>query len=210
MMRGKKGIHHMKTTFDKAFVSFEEMEKAFNKVRKELANTGLLVAGSPLDRVDCYHERFSESGLGGFVGAMGLYDPNDGDIHIPAFWPAGLFPWAWEERRMPDVLRHEFGHALADRYKRFFRGGTFRAAFGADYGENQVFEGGDWEDEYVSEYAKKETQEDFAETFMLYMKHKGKLPACYRGKRAIERKWKAVAEIVKATRGAVRHGVARS
>lgn len=41
------------------------------------------------------------------------------------------------------------------------------------------------------------TQEDFAETFMLYMKHKGKMPAQFRGKRAIEKKWRAVARIVR-------------
>ena len=32
---------------------------------------------------------------------------------------------------------------------------------------------------------------------MLYMKHKGKLPARFRGKRAVKKKWKAVARIVR-------------
>ena len=49
----------------------------------------------------------------------------------------------------------------------------------------------------MTEYATDSTREDFAETFMLFMKYKGKVPARYRGKRAIEKKWDAVRQIVK-------------
>ncbi len=98
---------------------------------------------------------------------------------------------------MLDVLRHEFGHALADRYAKFFRGGIFKAAFGASYGEKKVFDGKDWTNEYITEYASRMTQEDFAETFMLYMKYKGKLPVSYCKKRAIVKKWKTVGQIIK-------------
>lgn len=187
----------MKTLVEKVFVSMEEMEKAFNKVRGELQNMDLLFEGSRLDKVDCYHERFSAGALYAFVGVMGFYDFRDQNIHIPAVYPAGLFPRWYEERDIKDVLRHEFGHALADRYRKFFRSGIFKAAFGASYGEKKVFDGGDWTAEYVTEYASTMTQEDFAETFMLYMKYKGKMPARYRGKRAIEKKWKTVGQIVK-------------
>ena len=186
----------MKTKLEKAYVSFEAMQKAFNKVRKEMEGLGLLFDGSRLDKVDCYHERFSAGGLTGFIGWMGFYDPADGDIHVPAAYPVGLFPW-WGERLILDVLRHEFGHALADRYAKFFRGGIFKAAFGASYGEKKVFAGDGWTDGYVSQYATTATQEDFAETFMLYMKYKGKIPARYLGKRAIVKKWKTVERIVK-------------
>lgn len=185
----------VKAIMKKIFVSMEEMEKAFNKVRVELQNMDLLFDGSRLDKVDCYHERFSVGALYG-LAAMGFYDPEDQNIHIPAAYPPGLFPWI-ADREMPDAIRHEFGHALADKYRKFFRGGIFKAAFGANYGEDKVFDGDDWSDEYVTEYASTMTQEDFAETFMLYMKHKGKMPARYRGKRAIEKKWKTVAKIVK-------------
>lgn len=99
--------------------------------------------------------------------------------------------------RALDVIRHEFGHALADRYGKFFRGGIFKEAFGASYGEKKVFDGEDWSDEHVSEYASSMTQEDFAETFMLYLKHKGRMPVRYRGKRVVAKKWKAVARIVR-------------
>lgn len=180
----------------KVYVSFEEMQRAFTKVRKELVGLDLLFVGSRIDAVDCYHERLSLGALYGLVGAMGFYDPADEDIHIPAVFPAGLFPW-WGDREMLDVLRHEFGHALADKFKKFFRGGIFKEAFGASYGEKKVFEGGDWSKEHVTAYASTMTQEDFAETFMLFMKHKGKMPARYCGKRAIVKKWKAVERIVR-------------
>ena len=132
----------MKTTLKKVYVSFEGMERAFNKVRRELEGLGLLFAGSRLDKVDCYYEGLS---LGGLAGCVGI----------------------------------------------------FKEAFGASYGEKKVFKGEDWSDEYVSEYASSMTQEDFAETFMLYLKHKGKMPARYSGKRAIAKKWRAVARIVR-------------
>lgn len=157
---------------------------------------GLLLAGSRLDKVDCYYELFSAGALTGFIEWMGFYDPDDGDVHIPAVCPAGLFPW-WGDRKILDVLRHEFGHALADKYRKFFRGGIFKVAFGASYGEKNVFKGGEWAGDYVSKYATTATQEDFAETFMLYMKYKGKLPARFRGKHVIEKKWKTVGKIAK-------------
>ena len=179
----------------RVFLSMGEMEKAFNKVRKELEAMDLLFDGSRLDKVDCYHERFSIGALYGLV-AMGFYNFADQNIHIPAAYPPGLFPWL-QDREMRDVIRHEFGHALADKYRKFFRGGIFKAAFGASYGEKKVFDGDDWSDEYVTEYASTKAQEDFAETFMLYMKHKGKLPARYRGKCAIEKKWRTVGRIIR-------------
>ena len=182
----------------KIYVSFAELEKAFNRVRRELAAQGLLFDGSRLDKVDCYYEGLSLGGLAGCVGIMGFYNPNKGDkaIHIPAVFAAGLFPW-WDGRDVLDVVRHEFGHALADRFGKLFRGGIFKEAFGASYGEKKVFSGEDWSDEHVSEYASSMTQEDFAETFMLYLKHKGRMPAKFRGKRVIAKKWRAVDRIVR-------------
>lgn len=187
----------MKTTLQRVYVSFEETERAFNRVRRELQGLDLLFAGSRLDGVDCYHEQFSLGALYGLVGAMGFYDFEDQCIHIPAFFPAGLFPQWYGERQLLDVLRHEFGHVLADKYRKFFRGGIFKEAFGKSYGTWKVFDGDDWSAEHVSSYATTDTREDFAETFMLYMKYKGKMPARFRGKRAIVKKWKTVGRIIR-------------
>jgi len=185
-----------KTALQKAYVPFKEMESAFNRVRNELEGLGLLAAGSPLDEVNCWHERLSKGALYG-LDAMGYTAPDDRDIHIPAVFPKGLFPQLWEERKILDVIRHEFGHALADRYREFFRGGAFKAAFGNNYGRYKIRASGNWEDRHVSPYASTMTQEDFAETFMLFLKHKGKIPVRYRGRQVIEKKWMAVARIIK-------------
>ena len=48
------------------------------------------------------------------------------------------------------------------------------------------------------------TPEAFAETFMLFVKHKGKIPAKFARLPAIRRKWQAVATIVKAVAAAAR------
>ena len=59
-------------------------------------------------------------------------------------------------------------------------------------------------DRYVSEYASSATQEDFAETFMLFVKYKGKIPAKFAKRPVIRKKWKAVAKIVKRVAAAKR------
>ena len=46
--------------------------------------------------------------------------------------------------------------------------------------------------------------EYFAETFMFFVKHKGKIPAKFAKRPVIRKKWKAVAEIVKRVAAAKR------
>jgi hypothetical protein len=79
-------------------------------------------------------------------------------------------------------------------------------AFGGPYGDTPAEKRGvkGWKERYVSEYATSATQEDFAETFMLFVKHRGKMPAKFVSKPAIVKKWKAVAEIVKRVAAAAR------
>ena len=146
--------------------------------------------------------------LGGY---MGFYDPSTRDIEFPSVYlPIAAF---WRDLGVKanalDVIRHEFGHALADLYPGALKkGGLFRAAFGGAYGEDPAEEcvAAGWGDRYVSEYATSATQEDFAETFMLFVKHKGKIPAKFAKWPVIRKKWKAVAEIVKRVAAACRSG----
>ena len=130
------------------------------------------------------------------LAAEGYWQKWTNEIVIPrhGFW------WFGRQAAIADVFRHEFGHALADLYPRALsKGGLFRASFGGTYGPTPAEERGveGWKERYVSEYATSATQEDFAETFMLFVKHKGKMPAQFKGKPVIVKKWKAVAEIVK-------------
>ena len=183
------------------FTSYETVARAYNKVRMELWHLGVLWNGSKLDGVGCTYLMVAP--WLAVTGTMGQYQPAKREIEFPSVYLP--FQALWKDlgakANAPDVLRHEFAHAIADFYPgAVSRGGTFRAAFGGPCGarpaECRGVEG--WNERYVSEYATKSTEEDFAETFMLFVKHKGKIPAKFARLPAIRKKWKAVAAIVKA------------
>ena len=176
------------------------MARAYDKVRKELIGFGVLWDGSKLDGVECSYLTIAPSMT--FTGTMGRYQEKKKTIEFPSMYLpiAALWRDLGVKANALDVIRHEFGHALADLYPGALKkGGLFRAAFGGAYGEDpaeECVEAG-WRDRYVSEYATSATQEDFAETFMLFVKHKGKMPAKRVKRPVIRKKGKAVAEIVK-------------
>ena len=186
-------------TLVKAYASESSVKSAKYRVRRELKDMGLLFDKSKLSKVEVVYEGLSPNGFVGFKGYMGFYDPLTQDIHIPAMWPAVLLPevlpW-YHDRCMADVLRHEFGHALEGKFPKFFHDERFRKTFGDEYGENHVAKVGE-DRNYVSSYASKDTQEDFAETFMLFMKHKGILPKEFSRRKAIRIKWETVSAICK-------------
>ena len=191
----------------KVYTSFDEMSRAFNKVRTELGNLGVLWDGSKLDKVGATY--LTVAPIAALAGYMGLYQPETKKIEFPSVYLPIKALWKdlGAKANALDVIRHEFGHALADLYPGALKkGGVFRAAFGGSYGEAPAEERGveGWEERYVSEYATSATQEDFAETFMLFVKHKGKMPSKFSKKPAIRKKWKAVEAIVKAVAAAAR------
>ena len=187
-----------KSPLKRIYTSFDDVTKAYNHVRMELWNIGILWNGSRLDEVQCIYELVNL--VATFCGWMGYFDcrrGGDKNIHFPSTYLAN--PFNWVDKNGPrDVLRHEFGHALADRYPETLkRSRLFLSAFGGAYGPTPAkgTDPVDWKDRCVSAYAAKQTQEDFAETFMLFVKHKGKIPAKFTKKPAIAKKWAAVAEI---------------
>ena len=191
-----------KTLVQQIYTSFEEVTDAYNIVRDDLIALGVLWRGSKLDKVQCFYERVALRSA--VTGRLAYFneDKTDRNIHFPSLF----LPWKWllglrYEKSIPvDVIRHEFGHALATLYPRALSdGGLFVEAFGAKYGPKPApeIDQANWEFDCVSEYAADQTREDFAETFMLFVKHKGKMPRQFAGKPAIKKKWAAVAEIVK-------------
>ena len=85
-----------------------------------------------------------------------------------------------------DVVRHEYAHALEHHYPRLTgRSARFRETFGE--GDNEDF---------VSDYAKTNPSEDFAETFMLYIRHAGRLPIKL-NTTVIRQKWRFVADLAR-------------
>ena len=184
----------------KIHTSYETVSRAYHKVRMELWDLRVLWDGSKLDQVSCTYDSFAL--IPPVVGIMGLYYPAAKAIKVPAWYLPimALFMELSPKNAAIDVLRHEFAHALADLYPRALSdGGLFKKAFGGAYGTNPAkgTDPDDWEDRCVSGYAATATQEDFAETFMLYMKHKGKVPTKFAKKPAIRKKWKAVAKIIR-------------
>lgn len=183
------------------FLGLEVLTRAFNRVRRELSSMGILFDGSRLDGVECYlaclpRNVFNREEWGCYL-AQGFCDC--GVIFVPN---VDFAAFNGGRRILADVLRHEFGHALVDLYGKSLGEDftvLFAKAFGGPYGARlrPKKEQASWEGKYVSAYAATATREDFAETFMLFMKHKGKMPARFCGKRAVEMKWNAVAKIVK-------------
>ena len=188
-------------------VTEEEAYDAFNLVEMELWQLGILWRGSKLDKTRL---RYRADRFGNTRNSIGdiwkILWKDRRDLAEEGHWLNGVITipqygfWFGRQASIEDVIRHEFGHALADLYPRALsKGGLFREAFGGTYSSKPAEKRGvkGWEGRYVSEYATSATQEDFAETFMLFVKHKGKMPRMFAGKPAIKKKWAAVAEIVK-------------
>jgi len=99
------------------------------------------------------------------------YFTDDGEIYIPILQ---------SRRHVRDKIRHEYGHALLFHY----HGITGRSGFSC-FGHSRN------RDDYVSQYAMTGPEEDFCETFMLFLRHRGKLPKKYLSPR-IKEKWRFV------------------
>ena len=187
----------------KIYTSYGTVSRSYNKVREELWELGVLWDGSKLDNIGCTY--LSVAPIDALSGTMGLYQPDTREIEFPSVYLPIRALWSdlEEKANALDVFRHEFGHALADLYPGVLKkGALFCKAFGGAYGDKPAkgIDSDDWEGRCVSSYATTATQEDFAETFMLYMKHKGKIPAKFAKKPAIRKKWKAVEEIIRRVR----------
>jgi hypothetical protein len=117
-----------------------------------------------------------------------------GNIYIPSIVFDTLF---WNNRySLRDVIRHEYAHAFAHYYRRLIMRSTeFKKVFGGSYLSPNPTEMDD--DAYVSKYAKSMPMEDFAETFMVYVRRKGVLPKKITNRKLIL-KWKFIAKIIKA------------
>jgi hypothetical protein len=92
-----------------------------------------------------------------------------------------------------DVLRHEYGHAVAHYYPGLIqKSARFKEVFGGNYWAKSHSRSE--HDEFVSEYASTMPMEDFAETFMVYLRHRGELPTRFKIP-AIKRKWSFIRDL---------------
>ena len=156
-------------------ISITRLSRAFNVVRDELREVGLLDDGVYLDQIELVRSPLPSIWTMGYCFHNGVtwlrlvgYQP--GTIYIPINAPV--------ERSsgytLADVIRHEFGHAWAWLDRKRIDGVPAP------------------EEDFVSEYAMTRPAEDFADTFMTYLRHRRNLsrfknqPGLYRKLRAIE------------------------
>jgi hypothetical protein len=165
-------------------VTLTRLNRAVARVVSELDQHGLWDAA--LRKVEVYLVPV------GFAYGW-CWSGNDGYIAIPAVSGVRFYEYCRTSyTSLVDVLRHEYGHALADTHRRLVRSAQFRDAFGASYDSERKSTYDPLE--HVSDYAASKPSEDFAESFMFYLKHGGRLPRRYRVS-AIKTKWGFVRQL---------------
>lgn len=171
-------------------VTLNRLNWAVLRVRNELSEHGFFDA--KLRKIDVR--------LAWFGCAFGwCWYGTSGNIHIPALSLGRIYDRIRGEARtsLRDVLRHEYGHALAHTHRGLFCSVPFKRAFGTHH-DADVKSCYDPE-RHVTHYAATSPSEDFAEVFMLYLRHNGKIPNHLNTWR-IRRKWRFVEQVGDAVR----------
>jgi hypothetical protein len=172
-------------------VTLTRLNRAVARVISELDQHGLWDAA--LQKVEVYLVP------AGFAYGW-CWSGKDGYIAIPAVSGARLCEYfRTSDTSLADVVRHEYGHALADTHRGLIRSVHFRDTFGASYDSEKSFAYDPLE--HVSEYAASKPSEDFAETFMYYLKHRRRFPRRCTAP-AIKRKLAVIRQLC----GAIRRG----
>jgi hypothetical protein len=182
-----------------ASVSKSQLDSATLSTGRELTRAGLWGEDSRLSHAEvywCWLPQITMPGaLGFFVHAAdalhSLLGYEAGHIYIPQ-WV--LLHGPWQQRgSLRDVVRHEYGYALAHYYPSLIlRSSRFSATFGGRYFGHRTAHGNSRD--FVSTYAATCPAEDFAETFMLFLRYSGRLPVHF-GSSAIKRKWQLIADL---------------
>lgn len=181
------------------------VDRAYNKVRNELAEIGLLADGVYLDKVElCVSDEKSGDGEWGYVfERVGHYAERGyrpGVIYLPRDLPHLPYTPGWT---LTDTIRHEYAHAWFCLDPGFFRQEWFVKTFGAAYSNPAPLPYQQWQRKakrnpgyfgeqctansgeaktvrqksillkhFISEYATTNASEDFAETFMFFLKYR--------------------------------------
>lgn len=177
------------------------IERAYNDVRNELWELGILADGLYLDQIRLAVSPLPRCLCGGAVGFIfdqgvsflhRLAGFREGTIYIPRY--VGRHP-----KVIRDIIRHEFAHGWAWLDGKFIRGRWFKEAFGKPYFSEHKhvehpadFRRSEEYNTHATDYALTRPREDFAETFALFVKQRGNLvkfrnrPGLYAKLRAVE------------------------
>lgn len=178
--------------------------RAYNQVRNELAEVGLLADGLYLDSIElCVSDEKSGDGELGYVfERVGYYADRGyrpGVIYLPKDLPHRRYS---PGLTLTDTIRHEFAHAWFYIDSGYFRMDWFVRTFGASYSNPEPLPYQQWQrkakrnlgygeatrlgnasnpqslerrnmlQHFISEYATTNASEDFAETFMFFLKYR--------------------------------------
>lgn len=182
-IKNNEGILIMSSS--SSIVSDTSFKSALRTVKKDLKLLGFW--SKKIDRVTVRQASWG-------ISYGWQYYRGSGDIVIPRF---SLLRWLdtfCRKQHFPirDVLRHEYGHAVADCHRSFVRSAKFKSAFGSSHDDSSRSDYND--EEFVTHYAADSAGEDFAETFMYYVKHKGRLPNDFNTP-VIRKKWDFIKHI---------------
>ena len=160
-------------------VTPKRLRQGISQIRQELRQLGFLSEAVRKVRVK----------LTPFGTAYGYqYYGSSGDICIPVLSLcrfSTLLGYPYTSLR--DVLRHEYAHAVADLHRGLIRSKKFSSAFGSGhcFEKREEFH----PEVHLTPYAAHSPGEDFAETFMIFVRRGGVLPE-WNGSMAIKRKWR--------------------
>lgn len=203
------------------------VDRAYNHVRQELAQVGLLADGLYLDVVELVISGDKSVGERGYVfeqvGHYAKWGYRPGVIYLPRDLP--------HQPRKPgltlcDTIRHEYAHAWYFHDPSFFRAEWFARAFGTSYANCNATPYNQWRkilkknpeyqagkkrchspkgqlkffygyllNEFITDYATTNASEDFAETFMFYLKYRRSLQR-FANRSGVYRKVRAVEQAV--------------
>jgi hypothetical protein len=190
------------------------IDQALDTVIKDLQRVGLLT--DKLYSVEVYRHGIDILGCHGlyieecsFLDSMLGFEPRS--IYIPQFsWSRiaeSLKRMGRSTTSLRDVLRHEYGHAFAVEHPSHIRRSKeFRATFGAAYDDEEPPYSYDPK-MHVSKYAATAPYEDFAETFMTYVKYGGKIHR-FKNRPVLHKKMKFIQTLASKVRHKLMHTVA--
>lgn len=177
-------------------LNLKKAGKAFNYVRDELREVGLLSDGKYLDiiglKLKLLPSFFNEAGCvfdEGVTTWHKFLGFEEGVIYLPRNIPHSLYV---PGGTLVDVIRHEFAHAWAWLDREYIDAKWFTEAFGGYYSDAGKLGSEFDRNDFFSEYAMRNRKEDFAETFMCFLRYRGSLgrfknrPGLYRKLKGVE------------------------
>jgi hypothetical protein len=197
-------------------LSMDELNKSLNQVIKELTEVGLIKGDhgylwqinfirSPLPSFIMENGMVIDSGLSWFDEVIGY---EEGEIYISKY--PRLSNRVGET--LSDVIRHEYAHSWAWLDRGLFRRPWFKEAFGHSYwsekgkgsdyfsyywedAEPGEFEQTELYDDFVSPYALCNSSEDFAETFMYFLRYRKSLNS-FKNRKGVYQKLRNIQKVI--------------